>query len=235
MLDLSEEVEKDPKKIAALFNGIAKRYDRTNRLISFGLNTYWSRRCINQLIKRNPQYFVDLCAGTGEITRRLTKKIPLKRATLVDFSSGMLAVGKRLSPQIETIEANVCSVPLESSAFDCAAMAYGIRNICDRPAALSEALRLLKPGGCLVILELTRPKNTLLRLGHRLYLKMALPLLGRLATEKGSAYTYLSQSIEGFIEPGSLERELKEAGFRAVSATPLTGGIATLFEGTKPL
>ena len=235
MLDLQAEVEKDPKRIAALFNGIAKRYDRTNALLSFGLNTYWSRRCTSCLAKQKPQNFVDLCGGTGEITRRLSKKIPLERAVVVDFSAGMLEVGKKIAPTIETIEADVCSVPLEEGSFDCAAMAYGIRNINDRPAALSEAFRLLKPGGYFIILELTRPANRLLRLGHHIYLKLAVPLMGRLSTEKGSAYTYLSQSIEGFIDPSALKKELSEARFEKVKATPLSGGIATLVEGSKPL
>ena len=235
MLDLQAQVEKDPKKIAALFNAIARRYDRVNALLSFGLNKYWSRRCIQEILRKGaPESFVDLCGGTGEITRRLKRHCSLKRTVVVDFSAGMLEVGRKIASDIETIEANVCQVPLKSALFDCAAMAYGIRNVDDRPAALKEALRLLKPGGRFVILELTRPNNVLLRYGHRLHLKLFVPLLGKIATTRGSAYTYLSQSVEEFIEPARLQQELKEAGFKAIEAIPLSGGIAALFTATKP-
>lgn len=234
MFDLSKELEKNPKHIATLFNGIARRYDRTNSLLSLGLNTLWSRKAARLLAEYNPADFIDLCGGTGEITRRLNQKFLLKRAVIVDFSAGMLEIAKQNLPHVETIEADVCSIPLQSETFDAAAIAYGLRNIQDRTAALSEAFRLLRPGGCLAILELTRPNNRILRLGHQLYLKLAVPMIGKLTTRKKSAYSYLSQSIESFIAPEAIESELAEAGFTAIEAAPLNGGIATLFKASRP-
>jgi demethylmenaquinone methyltransferase / 2-methoxy-6-polyprenyl-1,4-benzoquinol methylase len=128
----------------------------------------------------------------------------------------------------------VQALPIASAFADCAAMAYGIRNVQNPAACIRDVFRVLKPGGCFALLELTRPKNKFLHWGHELYLKKLLPRLGRWLTDNQQAYQYLSQSIQTFIAPEKLCSFMKEAGFIRTQIQPLTGGIATIILGYKP-
>lgn len=229
-----------------MFGSIASSYDRTNAILSFQLHRLWNRRLVNAAIPAHltsqPCTFADLCCGTGAISLPwLTSQKTSHQAKLVDFCPEMLACAKQKASHLQLhqkhdvsyIQADVQSIPLEANTIDFATMAYGIRNVESPEKCFAEVYRILKNGGTFGILELTEPNNRLLRLGHRLYLKAALPVLGKLFAKNGDAYRYLSQSIQTFVKPQTLSALLKSAGFSSVQIRPLSGGIATLIIARK--
>jgi|688.fasta_scaffold19610_11 demethylmenaquinone methyltransferase/2-methoxy-6-polyprenyl-1,4-benzoquinol methylase len=223
----------NPETIQAMFGCIAKKYDRQNAILSFQMHKRWNRELIKQATIEKPKVLLDLCCGTGDIALAYLKDETLpKQAILLDFCPEMLACAKEKADrlagnhQITFLQADAQQIPLKDASIPCATMAYGIRNIKDPLLCLHEVYRVLEPGGSFGILELTRPANPLLRLGHQLYLKTVLPLFGE-------AYTYLCNSIHAFIPPATLKNYMLEAGFRNIQQTSLTGGIATLLVGRK--
>lgn len=230
-----------PATIQALFDSIAADYDRTNAIMSFQLHKRWNRELVRQVAKGDPSRILDLCCGTGDIAFEFLLKAQRgKEAVLVDFSQKMLECAKakasRLplqSHSLHYLQADVQDIPLPDQYTPCAVIAYGIRNVKDPSKCFREVYRVLQPGGAFGILELTRPSNFFLRIGHRLYLKTLLPLIGKWATRNQEAYQYLPSSINTFIPPQTLANQLEAAGFEVRSIKPLTGGIATLITASR--
>ena len=232
-----------PTTIRTLFNSIAPRYDIVNSILSFRLHLLCNRKLIQKALSREKtEHFLDLCSGTGEIALRASRlSIVQKRNSptfyLVDFSQEMLTVAQKnvnqlpepLQNQFNFTIADVTQLPFENSIFDVATCAYGIRNVQNPALCLSEAYRTLKPGGMLVILELTRPRYPILKQLHSCYLRCILPLVGRWMTHNAEAYQYLKKSIHDFVSPDALIEMAEGIGFEKISQEPLTGGIATLF------
>lgn len=235
--------KESPSTIQSMFNNIAKRYDLTNHILSFSMHKYWNRQLVKATLQNTPNHtYLDLCSGTGDIAFDYLKcvKNPCQ-AYLIDFSSEMLEQAKLKGKQkkFDThsttfIEADVLQLPLIDQMADCATMAYGIRNVQDPYKCLEEVYRVLKPGGCFAILELTRPENRFLNFGHQLYLKTMLPVFGKLLTKNQDAYQYLCQSIHRFTAPTELEKMMKEIGYVNTEKCPLSGGVATIIKGCKP-
>lgn len=236
-----------PTTIQSMFNSIANRYDLTNAVLSFSLHKRWNRALVRHVLQQNlkqQHVLLDLCSGTGDIAfdyLRITNAFC--HAYLIDFSSEMLEHAKRKASQfslnslhqLSFIEANVQQLPLPNQFADCATMAYGIRNVQNPTLCLQDVFRVLKPGGCFGILELTRPRYRLLRLGHQLYLNTLMPLLGKWLTDNQQAYQYLRQSIQTFISPKEIENLLAMNGFVHTQSHSLAGGIATILIGYKPI
>lgn len=242
MKKMVEYNKNSPESIQAMFSSIAKSYDRTNSLLSFQLHRYWNRSLVKETIANSDGKLADLCCGTGEITLRWLKKAPLgQTAYLIDFCPDMLECAKvktkklkyDLTHRLFFVQADVQELPLETNSMDFMTIAYGIRNVKNPLKCFEEAFRALKVGGTLGILELTEPKNCVLRFGHYLYLKTILPSLGKLLTSNRQAYNYLSQSIGAFIQPQEVAIKLRQASFRDVRIIPLSGGIATLIIAKK--
>lgn len=234
----------DPKSIQNMFGSIAKRYDRTNAILSFQMHRFWNSQLLTQVTDaHNPESLLDLCCGTGEIGLSYLKKSKQPRKIyMLDFCEEMLECAKikGQSPifkqhQISYIQADAQLIPLKNEAVHSATVAYGIRNIQDPKKCIDEVFRVLKPGGSFGILELTQPSNRILQVGHKIYLKVVLPVIGRLLTSNQQAYEYLCNSINSFVKPKELESMLKEAGFVQTLQKPLAGGIATIIYGKKPL
>lgn len=241
--------KEDAESIQEMFTSIAPRYDRGNAVLSCGLFHFWNKALIEATLLQppTPMRILDLCCGTGEITLRHLKMahkrgVPLddQKITLVDFSSGMLAQAQKRIAQVPhygaTLQFNCAdaqALPYPDNHFDAVVIAYGIRNITVPRHCLDEVYRVLRPGGRLGIVELTRPRHSLLRLGHFLYLRTFVPLLGRLVTDNQDAYNYLQKSVETFVTPDQLLHTLRMSGFSTPIARPLMGGIATLFLGQK--
>jgi demethylmenaquinone methyltransferase / 2-methoxy-6-polyprenyl-1,4-benzoquinol methylase len=236
--------KQQPDTIRSLFNSIARNYDKTNALLSCSLNKRWNRALIRAVLQSaKPLKFLDLCCGTGAIAFDYLKTVQTPvQAYLLDFSEEMLQCAKSAAEtlklerhQIQYLQADAQKIPLKNSEVGCVTIAYGIRNILQPQACIQEVYRVLEPGGCFGILELTRPSHPLMRLGHSLYLKIAVPCIGKLCTSNAAAYRYLKNSIRQFASPAELEEMLRQAGFSNLRCTPLFGGTATLLTAVKPL
>jgi demethylmenaquinone methyltransferase/2-methoxy-6-polyprenyl-1,4-benzoquinol methylase len=236
--------KKDPKTIQSMFGSIAGNYDIANTILSFQLHKYWNAKLLKEVTKDNdPKILLDLCSGTGDIAYAFIKGAKeKKKAYLLDFCPEMLAKAEekfaranfKSGHHLEFITADAQHLPIEDNSVDAITVAYGIRNVKDPKLCFAEAFRVLKKGGTFAILELTRPSNPLLRLGHKLYLKAFLPILGRLITSNADAYTYLSSSVSNFVSPQELIGYMQSIGFKDIKLTPLSGGIASILRGSTP-
>lgn len=232
----------DPQSICAMFNSIAKNYDRTNGILSFQMHKLWNQKLINEaILPAHPISYLDLCCGTGAIALEYLRQTKHSRKVyMLDFSSEMLQCAKHraYSNQVKQhdityLQADAQSIPLPDHSIDCATIAYGIRNVKNPQLCLEDVYRVLKTGGTFGILELTRPTNSLLRMGHWIYLRTLFPVLGKILTSNKDAYRYLCNSIHTFIPPEKLEALMASAGFKGIRKVSMTGGIATIVIGKK--
>jgi len=233
-----------PSTIQGMFNEIAHRYDLANAILSLSLHQRWNCALVRHIQQKEaPQVLLDLCAGTGDIAfAYLRKASSCCRAYLIDFSSEMLERAKLkeshhrfpYSHDISYLQADVQALPLPNQSIDCATLAYGIRNVQHPALCVAEVFRVLRPGGRLGILELTRPRHPLLRWGHHMYLRTFMPLLGKWLTDNKQAYQYLCQSIQTFIAPEELKYLITASGFLQTEVHSLAGGIATIITAHKP-
>lgn len=240
---MSNYSKNDPESIQKMFGTIAKKYDRTNAILSFQLHKRWNRTLVKQVLdQEGKNKLLDLCCGTGEIAfTHLNKVAGRSEVYLLDFCEGMLTCAKEKALQagyhqkhiLNFIQADALDIPLSDSSVDCVTMAYGIRNVKDPEKCIKEVYRVLRPGGKFGILELTQPNSKILKFGHHIYLRSVLPLLGWCLTSNQDAYEYLCKSIHTFIKPKELEQVFKKAGFQGTLIKPLSFGIATVITGKK--
>lgn len=227
----------DPCSIQKMFGTIAKRYDRTNAILSLQMHRYWNRQLIKEtLTNKPPCTYLDLCCGTGEISLKYLQATPVPcEAYLLDFCPEMLFYAQERAEKnhsyphkITYLQADAQEIPLPNESMDSITMAYGIRNIPNPKKCFHEIHRILKSRGRFGLLELTEPQNGFLKAGHSLYLKSVLPIIGKLVTSNREAYQYLCNSIKNFVKPHELEKMLIDVGFKTATVKPLMGGIATL-------
>lgn len=229
----------NPETIQRMFGSIAKQYDRTNAILSFSLHRLWNRSLVQALSEHRPRKILDLCCGTGEITYTLLKHSPdPTQVYMLDFCPEMLECARNRGKDItghslHYIQGDAQQVDLPDDYVDAVSVAYGVRNIKEPKRCFLEAYRVMRSGGRFGILELTRPKNNILRWGHYLYLRTILPLIGKLVTSDRDAYEYLCKSIENFVDPELVAKELSDVGFSNVKCKPLMGGIATLITANR--
>lgn len=233
--------KEDPASIRQMFDRIAKNYERGNAVLSFQTYRLWNRSLMKHCFAGEPEVILDLCAGTGDISLPYLKNrtTPCK-AHILDFSPGMLSIAKEKSKKwnlsrhsLDFIEGDAHKIPLPATSVDRITVAYGIRNLKEPRLCYQEAYRVLKPGGTFGILELTRPSFTPLRLIHGLYLRLAMPLIGKFITSDKDAYRYLCESIHHFVSPAKIKEELAASGFQQIEIRPLLGGIATIILANK--
>ena len=215
----------------ALFDRIATTYDTVNRILSFGIDSLWRKRVVHRLPQGN---VLDLACGTGELALAIARKEGV-RVTGLDLSKGMLEVARRRTEgqSITLIHGDAQQLPLPDGSFDATTIAFGIRNVPDVPAALAEMHRVLRPGGRTFILEFSLPANRVVRALHCFYLRHVLPRVGGWVSGDREAYRYLNITIEAFPYGEDFLDLVREAGFSDCTATPLTMGIATLYEGRR--
>jgi demethylmenaquinone methyltransferase / 2-methoxy-6-polyprenyl-1,4-benzoquinol methylase len=227
-------------QIRTMFSGIARRYDLLNHVLSFGLDGYWWRRMARASGAGPGHLFLDVAAGTGDSTVALARRGA--RVVSSDFTLAMLSRGpqkfKRQTMDekvLASIGADAQTLPFRAGVFDGVTICYGIRNVEDRAKAFTEFRRVLKPGGTLTVLEFSQPRWMCLRWAYNLYSRWMLPRIGGWLSGDTAAYDYLPESIRGFPGPEALVTELAAAGFEKIQWKPLTGGIAALHLGRRPL
>jgi demethylmenaquinone methyltransferase/2-methoxy-6-polyprenyl-1,4-benzoquinol methylase len=239
---VSEEVCKDPIMIKEMFNAIAGCYDRMNFLMSFGLYHYWRKYAVAQTGLRCGAVALDVCCGTGAITRLLMQKTqPNGRIFGVDLAPNMLKVARRKLNNLQSesafrlIQGNAGALPFPDNIFDGAIIGYGLRNVPDPQLVLLEMRRVIKPGCKIVSLEMAHPSHPLFKKIYHLYLATVIPRLGSWVAHNGPAYQYLCRSIRQFIPQNELTRLFEVSGMVNVKCHPLTGGIVAVHAGVKPI
>ncbi len=221
-----------------MFDRIAPSYDLLNRLLSLGNDRRWRRKVAAAVALQSPQTIIDVAAGTADESILIARRLPEAHVTAVDFSEAMLAVAAAkiaaagLEERISTVVADAVNLPVADSSADCMTVVFGIRNFQDRAAALAEFFRVLRKDGTLCIMEFSMPDGKLFDKLYRLYQRCWIPLLGRIVSHDRDAYRYLPESIPAFAK-ADLEAELSAAGFGALSARRLSGGIATIYTCQK--
>jgi demethylmenaquinone methyltransferase/2-methoxy-6-polyprenyl-1,4-benzoquinol methylase len=209
-----------------MFDRIAPVYDVMNRVMTAGLDQRW-RRLAAQAVVQPGDRVLDSCCGTGDLAIAAAREGGV--VTGLDFSERMLERARRKAPQIDWVSGDALALPFEDAAFDAATVGFGVRNLDDLEGGLRELARVLKPGGRLAVLEITRPRG-LLRPFFRLWFDGVVPVLGKVLPG-GAAYTYLPASVRRFPGPEDLEGLMERAGFRTVQWRTLAGGIVALHVG----
>jgi demethylmenaquinone methyltransferase/2-methoxy-6-polyprenyl-1,4-benzoquinol methylase len=222
-----------------MFDRIAKFYDGTNRLLTFGLDGRWRRKAVSRLALMLGSTYLDVGCGTGDMALEIVKQAPGSHVVGIDPSEGMLEIGRAkvhaagLDHAIELQRGDVLDLAFGDGSFDGAITAFCIRNVTDRLRGLQEIRRVVRPGGLVIILELTEPMGTIMRPLFRVYGKVVMPAVTAVMSSK-SAYRYLTDSMADFPDPGEILGLLQEAGYINRKYGHMTGGIVTLFEGQVP-
>lgn len=231
-----DEAEK-PRRVAGVFSSVAARYDLMNDLMSGGLHRLWKAFAVSQSGVREGQRVLDVAAGTGDLALQFAKRVgPRGEVWLTDVNGAMLEVGRdRMLDRGRRLPAVQCDaerLPFPPDYFDCVSVAFGLRNMTHKEAALAEMRRVLKPGGRLLVLEFSRVWAPLAK-AYDWYSFNVLPWLGRKVAADEGAYRYLAESIR--VHPGQeeLRRMMEGAGLEAVEYFNLTAGVAALHRGYK--
>jgi demethylmenaquinone methyltransferase / 2-methoxy-6-polyprenyl-1,4-benzoquinol methylase len=225
-------LDKQPHEVAAMFDGVAARYDRTNTVLSFGRDRAW-RRATRAALALNPGALVlDVGAGTGVSTEELGGDNRL--AVGVDLSLGMLAAGRRTRPRVPLLAADALALPFADATFDAVTISFALRNVVDPVAALAELWRVTRPGGRLVVCEFSHPSNRVFRIVYLSYLMRSLPAVARRVASNPEAYVYLAESIRAWPDQAGLAGWITDAGWTGVAWRDLTGGVVALHRATRP-
>jgi demethylmenaquinone methyltransferase / 2-methoxy-6-polyprenyl-1,4-benzoquinol methylase len=226
------DLSKKPQEVAAMFDAVADKYDLVNDLLSFGQARSWRRKVAKLVAPQSGQVILDLAAGTGSSSVAFLK--PGVRVVAADFSQGMLAQGRLRHPELEFVFADATKLPFKAGEFDTVTISFGLRNVENTTLALSEMLRVLKPGGKLVVCEFSAIPNRLLHSLYRIYLKRILPLLSRLVSKAPQAYNYLAESIDAWPKQRELVEMIEKIGYQSVEFRNQTLGIVAIHTARKP-
>ena len=214
------------------FARIADRYVLTNHVLSCGMDIWWRKVVTARIRKWKSRRLLDVASGTGDLALEIQDQIPECDVIASDFCAEMLAHAANRGVA-HTIVADALNLPFPDGGFDAVTVAFGLRNMEDYPAALREMFRVLKPGGRLLILDFSLPEG-ILRGPYRMYLHRVLPRMAGWLTGQRDAYEYLGGSIEAFPSGKAMCGLLETCGFVKTDATPLTGGVVSIYEGTRP-
>jgi len=233
--------------VRRMFGAVARRYDLLNHLLSAGLDVGWRRRaaevaCPDAATAAAGPLVVDVCCGTGDLAAAVLAQAPAARVVACDFCRPMLERARRkfdrrgLSGRATVVEADALALPLADAAADAATCAFGLRNLIDPARGLAEMVRVVRPGGRVVVLEFHQPQaRGLVGRLFGLYFRRILPRLGAwVARDRHGGYAYLVASIDAFGPPRQTAAAMEDAGLADVVARPLAGGIASVFAGRKP-
>ncbi|BCJ43866.1 demethylmenaquinone methyltransferase [Actinoplanes ianthinogenes] len=226
------DLDKQPHEVAEMFDGVAKRYDLTNTVISLGQDRGWRKATREALGLRPGERVLDVGAGTGVSTDELGRSGAF--AVGADLSVGMLQAGRRVRPDVPLLAGDALRLPFPDATFDAVTISFALRNVVDTSAALREFGRVTRPGGRLVVCEFSTPTNPAFRTVYMQYLMRSLPAVARGVSSNPDAYVYLAESIRAWPDQAGLAARIAEAGpWDRVGWRNLTGGVVALHRATR--
>ena len=233
----SNEGEKK-EQMVAMFDNIAQEYDKYNYLASFNIDRIWRKRAISSLKPFAPRHILDIATGTGDLALLINKKLKPETVIGCDISEGMMQVArekcqKRGITNIRFEKEDCTALSYPDNSFDAVTSSFGVRNFQELEKALCEMYRVLRPGGHLVILELSSPTRFPMKQLFPIYAKYVMPTLGRIFSKDAKAYRYLPDSIAAFPQGEVMQEIIMKAGFNKVEFRRFTGGVCTFYMATK--
>ena len=228
--------------VRKLFASIAPTYDFLNTFLSFNLDARWRKKVVLESNIPPNGKVLDLCTGTGKLTFAFSEQSPAKMVVGLDFCYEMLKLAtaskfqipnSKLPNKLFFIQADAIEIPFADNTFDGVTIAFGLRNIPDLPKLFNEMRRVTRPGGKMLALELTRPKNKIVYLFYYVYLHWYLPILGRLISKDKTAYSYLAKTISEFYNREQVKQIIMDSGWTKVNQISLSTGITTIYIGLK--
>ncbi len=235
------EVDEDQKAnmVKGVFTNVASKYDIMNDVMSVGVHRLWKDAMMDWLAPRSGQNLLDVAGGTGDIAFRFLRRAPGAKAVVLDMTEGMLVEGRKraeaekMADQLDWIVGDAMALPFEDNSFDVYTISFGIRNVTRIADALSEAFRVLKPGGRLMVLEFSQLPNPAMQKAYDLYSFNVIPRMGQLIAQDRDSYQYLVESIRKFPDQEAFAGMIRDAGFENVKFRNLSLGIAALHSGWK--
>ena len=225
--------------VKEVFNNVSSKYDVMNDLMSVGIHRVWKNTLINWLAPKENQNLLDVAGGTGDIATRFLNQTKSGSATILDMTESMLQEGTKritnssLSSRMRWVVGDAMALPFKKNTFDIYTISFGIRNVTKIDKALSEAFRVLKPGGRIMILEFSKLPNPMMQRAYDLYSFNVIPKIGEIVVGDKDSYQYLVESIRKFPDQVSFANMITEAGFENVKFRNLTFGVAALHSGWK--
>lgn len=235
-----DDTEAKGVQVERMFDNIAHSYDRLNHWLSFGIDKHWRNAAIRSLKPFAPRRVLDVATGTGDFALLSARKLQPEHLLGVDISEGMLAVGRQkvreagMESVIEFRKDDCMALNLPDASYDAVTVAYGVRNFEDLERGLREMLRVLRPGGRLVIIELTSPVHFPMKQLFWIYSHLLMPLLGRIISRDRKAYAYLPATMEAFPQGEVMREVLQRAGYVDVKFRRFTFGLSTLYTAAAP-
>jgi len=227
------------EQVADMFDNIAFRYDFLNRFLSAGIDVRWRKEALKQLKSINPKKILDVATGTADVAIMATKLLNPEKVTGIDISDGMLELGRKkvaeqhLGNIIDLVNGDSETINFLDNTFDAVTVSFGVRNFEHLEKGLAEILRVLKPGGKLVVLEFSKPKAPVIKQFYNVYMKIVAPTVGKLFSKNRNAYKYLDESIKKFPEGNNFTQILDSLGYRNTYCKPQSAGICSIYCGEK--
>jgi len=227
------------RQVARMFDQIAFRYDFLNRFLSGGIDIRWRKKSIRELLPVRPKKLLDVATGTADVAIMCAKFLNPETIVGIDISEGMLQLGRKkianllLNKQIALYQGDSEAINFATGTFDAITVAFGVRNFENLRQGLAEMLRVLRPGGKLVVLEFSKPKQSVVRSLYNLYMRVITPRIGKLVSKNNEAYQYLNDSVQKFPEGNDFLTIMNDVGYTATYLKTLTGGICTIYCGSK--
>lgn len=227
------------EQVATMFNNISKTYDFLNHFMSLGIDIIWRKQAIKELLKEKPQYILDVATGTGDFAFEALEILKPQKIVGVDISQGMLNIADEKI--IKRGKSDVFEVRLgdsekllfDENTFDAVTVAYGVRNFENLEKGIADMLRVLKPGGKVVILEFSKPKKFPVKHLYNFYFHYITPTIGKVFSKDASAYSYLPESVEAFPDGQRFVSLMDKVGYKNTKCRPLAFGICSIYTGFK--
>ncbi|MCX6317685.1 MAG: bifunctional demethylmenaquinone methyltransferase/2-methoxy-6-polyprenyl-1,4-benzoquinol methylase UbiE [Bacteroidetes bacterium] len=240
IIPFKESAKGKKEQVAEMFDNIAGKYDVLNRFLSARTDIGWRKKAIRRFKKDNPQHILDVATGTADMAIMACHILNPAQITGIDISEGMLELGRKkvekegLASKIHLHTGDSETIKFAENTFDAVMVAFGVRNFENLEKGLSEMLRVLKPGGQLIVLEFSKPRGRAVKGFYNLYMKLVAPQVARWFKQNKEAYQYLNESANAFPDRQLFTDILKKVGYTETDCTPLSFGICCIYSGRKP-